>query len=109
MEEMKSFPDKVIDQISGPIKRKIPITFPEPVFLEFAKLARDEAADCYWLAIKQLIDFKRDQIEGDLKTIMVMQQIQDLKEQLDIIHNRLLAVEKPVRPVLKTFGNGEVK
>ena len=49
----KRFSEKVIEQIS---QRPVKIMFPADVFQEFSDYAKKETADCYWLAIKQLLD-----------------------------------------------------
>ncbi|MDP2692267.1 MAG: hypothetical protein Q8O88_01345 [bacterium] len=104
------FRDAVLESIQGPPKFRIPITFPEQVLKEFAAYAKENSADCYWLAIKQLLDFKREQLEGDLKSVILMQQIQDLREILDEVDIRLSKLEQPRQAKeRKTFGQKEEK
>ena len=109
MTEEKRFDEKILEQIQGSPKHRVPITFPDHVLKEFSEYAKTNAADCYWLAIKQLLDFKREQTEGDLKSVILLQQIQDIRETLDVFDARLLTIEKPEMKKFQTFGTPEEK
>lgn len=105
--EEKRFGERITDEISGPPKKRVTITFPEEVFANFDKYAKDNSADCYWLAIKQLIDFYIEQKEGDLKTVMIMQTIQELKTDIEAIQDKLHKIENQKEENFQTFGTKE--
>lgn len=106
--EEKRFGEKIMETISGPSRKRVPITFPEPVLNEFMDYAKNNSADCYWLAIQQLLHFYREQTEGDLKTLLVMDQIKKLETRIDELELKLV---KPVetKKEFKTFGKGDEK
>lgn len=54
---METFGDKVRKDIG--YTREIPIKFPLDVYKEFSTFAKEEAGDCYWLAIKRLLSEKK--------------------------------------------------
>lgn len=104
---MKSFKEKVEEAIKEPLKKRIPITFPEDVFISFDKFAKENTADCYWLAIKQLIDFWKEQHEGDLRTIMVLKIVEELREQVEELDKKVTELSIPKKDNFQTFGKKE--
>lgn len=102
--DQKSFPEKIQEVITGPPKRTVPITFPEIVFNEFSDFAKENSANCYWLAIKHLLDFYKKQIEEDIKLKLIMSQINGLQEQIDELYK---IQKKEIKTEPKTFGQKE--
>lgn len=106
LEKAEKFREGVLSSIAlGPEKRKITITFPENVCNDFTTFAKTNSADCYWLAIKQLLDFHREQTENDIKTMLIMQKINELQSELD----ELKTQKQPEPKKYKTFGQEEQK
>ena len=107
--EEKRFSEKIIDSISGPSQKRVTITFPQEVFDIFGGYAKENSADCYWLAIKQLIDFYISQKEGDLKTAMIMQTITEMKADIENIYEEIHKVKNSKEENFQTFGKKEKK
>lgn len=107
--EEKRFSETIKDQISGQPKRKILVTFPIDVFDSFDLYAKENTADCYWLAIKQLLDFYKSQTEADIKSVLLLDYIKQLESKVDDLNQRLEKLEKPTVKNFQTFGNSEEK
>lgn len=102
LDKAENFRESVLNNVS---KKKIPITFPEEVYTNFTSFAKKNSADCYWLAIKQLLDFHKEQTEGDVKTLLLMQQINDLWKEVEEL--KLKRDQSPEPKKYKTFGKEE--
>lgn len=70
---------------------------------EFTDFAKAETGDCYWLAIKQLLDFYKDQTAGDAKTIMLLKMIEDLRSEVAILDQKVANIQT-TKKGLKTWG-----
>lgn len=112
MEENEmSFTKKIKESIIGPPKKRVTITFPEEVFNVLDKYSKEYSADCYWLSIKQLLDFFVEQKDGDLKSVMIMQHISEMKGKVEEMDERIYNLEHPKdeKKSFQTFGKNEVK
>ena len=108
MEEEKRFSEKILDNIQRETAR-IPITFPKTVYDRFSEFAKRESNDCYWLAVKQLLDFHEEQTEGDFRTAVVLEAIKDVKNDISELDDRVTTLEKPKVKDFQTFGKGDKK
>lgn len=75
---------------------------PMKVFNEFKQFAIEEAGDNYSLAIKILLDY----VKSDVKTIMLLEEIENLKGQIININQEIEKLkEKPSPKKQKYFGD----
>jgi len=105
-EKSNSLKDEVQNTIT---QKKVLITFPKDVFENLSNYSKDNSADCYWLAIKQLLDFHKSQNELDLRMMMLLERGDQLKEEIAERRNELNALKsKPREPkVIKGFGGSK--
>lgn len=105
----KTFGERITDSISGPPKKRVTITFPEEVFSDLDKYSKEFSADCYWLAIKQLLDFFHEQKDGDIKSLMIMQAVSETKGRIEDLDERVCKLEHPQPENKQSFGRKKEK
>ena len=103
MMDEKRFSEKVVDSIS---QRFVKISFPNDVYKEFSEYARTESADCYWLAIKQLLASYKEHQYKDAVTKLLDEKIDavafDIADLRDELEKKSVVVQKEEKK--RTFG-----
>lgn len=107
----KRFKDIVMEKISVGESKRVPITFPKDVFLEFDDFSKSKANHCYWLAIKNLLEeYKRQEIM-DSKTLMLIERDNQLASEITKLTQRIEDIEESSLPKEKEerkhFGKKE--
>jgi hypothetical protein len=74
---------------------------PEDVFQRFSKYAKENAADGYWMAIKQLLDIA----ETNAKELMLFERLEELSDRMNELENK----GEPKQKTIKRFGLQEEK
>jgi len=103
------FGKKIEEQIN--MQKQVTITFPLNAFKEFSDFAKEETNDCYWLAIKFLLDNHKRRKTGDSV-------YNALKDKIDILESRIHNLREdfeeftqeepePKHKKKKGFGRGE--
>ena len=70
----QKFSDKIKEEIGW--TREIPIKFPNEVYKEFRQYAKEEAGECFWLAVKKLLQERDYSLKYD-KVIKRLDQIEN--------------------------------
>lgn len=114
MEENKSaktdFGRKVKEHITNNKNKVIQITFPVTVFEKLDDFSKVHTNHCYWLAIEKAIDFYMEEKTGDLKYIMLYNEIQRLGYEIDKLKKDNEIADDDVvdiKKLRKTFGRKE--
>lgn len=109
-EEKKRLKDVVMEKISSGASKRIPITFPKDVFLEFDEFSKQHANHCYWLAVKYLLEeFKRQEVM-DSKTLMLIERDNQLASDITKLKQRIDELEEALvqkKTERRTFGKKE--
>jgi len=92
MVEEKTYGEKIRENISK--TRMVTISFPINVLERFQGFAKENANDCYWLAIQYLLDKSDIGVQLDAKTILLMTSDEHLQEQLNRQQEQINAVYK---------------
>ena len=111
-EQPKRLKDAVMNKISIGASKRIPITFPKEVFLEFDEFSKSQANHCYWLAIKNLLAEVKRQEVMDAKTLMLIERDNQIISDIERINKRIDEIEEtliPKKTERRTFGKQEEK
>lgn len=101
------FGTKIKEEISKVPPKKVifkNITFPIDLFDEFDKYAEDTSGHCYWLAIKELMEFKKKETEVNSQVALLLKVIESMDERIVELELDKLT-DKPNE--FKTFGGKE--
>ena len=92
--------DELKERIDKMTQRSFTISgCPEATFQEFSDYAREEVGNCYWMAIKQLLDL----VKINAKEVVLYEKLSSLDDRLKVLENKEFEVEeKPNKR--KTFG-----
>jgi len=107
-----NFGKKVMDAVStkNGSQREIIITFPTPVFRRFSEWAFNNSANCYWLAIEELLNNYENKIDVGTQVRMLVDRDDMIAMRIKEIENKLDALltvkESPER---RGFGKKQVK
>jgi hypothetical protein len=71
---------------------------PEDVFVKFTKYASQHTSDCYWMAIKELLELA----EGNTKELVLFGKLQELEDRMVAIESKPTERKKP-----RTMGKKE--
>ena len=92
MEDTKTFGEQIKEKITK--TRMVSFSFPINVLERFQIFAKENANDCYWLAIQYLLDKSDIGIQLDAKTVLLMNSDENLQEQINRQGEQILAVYK---------------
>ena len=103
----ESFKEQVHKQIN--MQRRIPITFPIKVADRLDQFAKDNCNDCYWLAVKQLLDFFEENKGKDFTTKLLMDKDSRLDERIESLEVKVEELDdkieqKTEKEEVKSFG-----
>lgn len=103
-EKQQGIKERVMDKIHA--QRVIKITFPINVYEKLDSFAKENTNDCYWLAVKQLLDFYEESKEADSRILMLMQRDDDLLVEINRLAKDVeeLKGEKNKPREVKHFG-----
>lgn len=73
---------------------------PEKVFMEFTAYSKKEVANCYWMAIKQLLDL----VNINAKETVLYEKISTMDDRLKVIENKEFTPEVNGGSKVRTFG-----
>lgn len=82
------------------------ITFPVNLFEEFNKYAEETSGDCYWLAIKELLEYKRKGEEVNSELALLLKVIETLDGRIEYLEEEFKKITE--KPKHKSFGGNEV-
>lgn len=118
MNEMdkKSIRDKVEDSIN--LQRRLLITFPNKVYSRFTDYCKYNTADCYWLGIEDLLNYKESEIKNNkfiqsilesnkLSLNMVNEKLHDISNRVEELEKKSLEKKGEEPKKIKTFGRKE--
>jgi len=110
MDEVKSFGEKVRENVMVSNKT-ITVSFPSDVYNEFKHFAKESAGDCYWLAIKDLLNQSKYYSFLSETTQVLIQNNNMLMSKILEMDERLgkLEVQGVAKPSIKHFGKSEEK
>lgn len=105
----KSFGSKINDAIRKDNEREIIIKFPTPTYRRFRLWAKDNASDCYWLAIDKLLNAYEQESYVDNEFRALMDRDDMIAHELKRVSDELEGMKQvAVAPkVRRTFGMKE--
>ncbi len=112
--EDRSYGEKVRDALEKEPSREIKISFPKKVYKEFSEYAKDNSGDCYWLAIKELMESKKNKVDitNQVSLLkdrddMIAMELKRLRDELEQF--KATPIEEPVRSAFGRKDLGEKK
>lgn len=97
------------------MQKKVLISFPLALFRKFDDYCKTHSADCYWLSIEQLLDYRNENLKKDQKTQMLIDRddanFKILDSKLKELDKRVEDIElkstQPKRKAPNHFGGNE--
>lgn len=105
-ETSKSYREKVLESVTEPSVKVVPISFPTKTYKRFTKWAEVNAGNCFWLAFEKLLD-KEEFITKEEFALYVQEQEQLMVALLEKINE--LTEKNNAPKELKTFGSRSEK
>jgi len=108
--EKKTLRDKINEEIRKPRDSNTTIreiVFPKPLLAEFSAYAKEFTADCWWLAIKDLLEFKKKSEVVNAELSLVLRVIENINERLETIEEKV--TEKKPKSFTHFGGKEEKK
>lgn len=102
---MKNEEKDIKQRVTEMTTRNITISgMPEDVFRRFSNYAKVHTADCYWMAVKELLNI----CEANSKEVILFERLSEVEQRMSQVEEHVINQNKPAEKS-KTFGMRKVE